>query len=51
LFVNYANNDFHLQSTSPCIDKEAKVGWLYDFDGNKIVGTPDMGCFETVSKK
>jgi pectate lyase len=51
LFVNYANNDFHLQSTSPCINKGAKVGWLYDFDGKKIVGIPDMGCFEVVGKK
>lgn len=51
LFVDYANNDFHLQPSSPCIDKGAKVGWQYDFDGKKIVNLPDMGCFEAAGKK
>jgi hypothetical protein len=47
LFVNYTNDDFHLQSTSPCINKGTNLGWQYDFDGNRIVSTPDIGCFES----
>ena len=50
LFVNYSNNDFHLQSASPCINKGTNLGWPYDFDGNRIVNTTDMGCFIARSK-
>jgi hypothetical protein len=40
LFVNIGTEDFHLQSTSPCIDTGTDVGIAY-------VGTaPDMGCYE-----
>jgi hypothetical protein len=51
LFVDYTKNDFHLQPSSPCIDKGTRTQWPYDFDGNKIVNTPDMGCFESLPKK
>ena len=56
LFVDYANGDFRLQRTSPCIDRgqNAFVGGARDFEGNDRIqdgdgdGTPtvDMGCYE-----
>lgn len=39
-------NDFHLQSTSPCIDTGIDVGLISDFDGNPIVGNVDVGSYE-----
>ncbi len=40
LFVNIGQADFHLQSTSPCIDAGTDVGLPYN-------GTaPDLGCYE-----
>jgi hypothetical protein len=38
--------DFHLQSTSPAINKGMDVGLTTDYDGNPIVGLPDIGAFE-----
>ncbi len=50
LFVNEAAGDFHLQSTSPCINSgnNAFVTFTNDFDGNpRIVGgTVDQGAYE-----
>jgi hypothetical protein len=46
LFKDFANNDFHLQSDSPCIDNGTDVGLTQDFDGNPIVGLPDIGAYE-----
>lgn len=50
LFINLAGADFHLQSTSPCINSgnNSGVGSTIDFDGNpRIVGgTVDMGAYE-----
>ncbi|MGQ9570482.1 MAG: DUF1565 domain-containing protein [Thermodesulfovibrionales bacterium] len=48
-FVDLPNRDFHLQSTSPAIDK----GLVFpartkDADGNSIVGLPDIGAYEYV---
>jgi len=41
--------DFHLQSTSPAIDAGIDVGLITDYDGNPIVGLPDIGAFEYVN--
>jgi hypothetical protein len=38
--------DLHLQSDSPCIDNGTNVGLTQDFDGNPIVGAPEIGAFE-----
>ncbi|MFC1615314.1 MopE-related protein [Patescibacteria group bacterium] len=46
LFVNPASHDFHLQSTSPAINAGVNVGLTEDFDGNAIVGNPDIGAYE-----
>jgi hypothetical protein len=49
LFVNVASGDFHLQSSSPCINsgKNAFVQTATDFDGNpRIVATVDIGAYE-----
>ena len=40
--------DFHLQSTSPCINAGANVGVSRDFDGNQRSASPDIGAFEFV---
>jgi hypothetical protein len=46
-FVNAANKDFHLQSTSPAINKGlAYSGRTVDADGKSIVGLPDIGAYE-----
>lgn len=36
LMVSPASGDFHLQSTSPCIDAGVDVGLTQDFDGNVV---------------
>jgi hypothetical protein len=44
LFVSAS--DFHLQSSSPAIDRGTDVGATRDYDGNSIQGPPDLGAFE-----
>jgi hypothetical protein len=47
LFVNAAGNIFYLQSdSSPAKDAGVDVGLTQDFDGNPIVGIPDIGAYE-----
>jgi hypothetical protein len=50
LFVNQSGGDFHLQSTSPCINAgdNAYVTVTNDFDGNPRIkgGTVDVGAYE-----
>jgi len=48
LFVDEANHDFHLLATSPAINTGVDVGLTSDFDGNPIVGVPDIGAFEFI---
>jgi hypothetical protein len=39
--------DFHLQATSPAINKGINTGLPFDLDGNPMaVGLPDLGCYE-----
>ena len=44
LFVS--SSDFHLQSSSPAINKGLNVGLTSDYAGNSISGTPDIGAYE-----
>ncbi|MBW3000497.1 hypothetical protein KY341_01325 [Candidatus Woesearchaeota archaeon] len=50
LFVNPANNDFHLKPGSPAIDMGIDVGLTSDFEDTPIPqGTrPDIGAFEYI---
>lgn len=38
--------DFHLSSTSPCIDAGKKGSTAIDLEGNLRSETPDIGCYE-----
>jgi len=51
IFIDTANNDFHLDSSSPCIDAGINVGLTLDFDGNPVPHgpAPDIGAYEYVS--
>ena len=44
LFTSTSN--FRLQSISPAINKGINVSLTTDYDGNPIVGIPDIGAFE-----
>lgn len=50
LFVDAANDDYHLAWNSPCIDAGIAVNATHtqslDLDKNPIYGTPDIGCYE-----
>jgi len=46
LLVNPSAGNFRLQAGSPAIDSGTDVGLTMDFDGNPIVGIPDIGAFE-----
>jgi hypothetical protein len=50
LFVNLADGDFHLQSTSPCINSgnNRSASGSPDLDGQPRIagGTVDIGCYE-----
>ena len=51
LFVNPAGYDFHLQSSSPCINKGVNVGISHDIEGTSIFqgSAPDIGAYEYIS--
>lgn len=46
-FVDWENSDYHLQEGSPLIDGGIYVQNTGDFEGNQIVGKPDIGAYET----
>jgi len=47
VFVDSLNGDYHLQNSSPCIDKGISSGApLTDIEGLPRVGEVDMGAFE-----
>ena len=51
LFVNASGlfntpTDFKLQSTSPCINAGADVGLTTDYNGDPVIGLPDIGAYE-----
>jgi hypothetical protein len=47
-FVNAGGADFHLKSSSTCIDKGTSVGLTRDFDGKAVPqgSAPDLGAYE-----
>jgi hypothetical protein len=47
LFVDENAGNFHLQSGSPAINAGINVGLTSDYEGNSIVGLPDIGAFES----
>jgi len=46
LFVDVASENLHLTEDSPARNTGVAVGLKKDFDGNPIVGIPDIGAFE-----
>lgn len=40
------NSDFTLQESSPAVGAGTNLGYSTDYNGDPIVGTPDMGAFE-----
>lgn len=49
-FVDAANNDFHIESSSPCKNAGIDVGVESDFDGKQRHLPPDIGTFEIIGK-
>ena len=47
-FIDLANYDFHLMSTSPAINAGINLGYTKDFDQNPVPidNVPDLGAFE-----
>ena len=51
-FRNFANGDYHLRSSSPCLGKGPVQSWMasaVDLDGNPRINRnhpPDLGCYE-----
>ncbi len=47
-FVDYTNGNFHLQSTSPCINSGYELGLPCDFEGTPVPQgpSPDKGSYE-----
>jgi hypothetical protein len=47
-FVDAVGHDFHLLSSSPCINKGANVGLTKDYEGNTVPqgAAPDVGAYE-----
>jgi len=48
LFVDAANDNFHLQITSPCINAGTSVGLTEDYEGNPVGALPDIGAYEKI---
>ena len=47
LFVDFDNDDYHLQDGSPCVDAGILAGApVLDYEGNPRVDDVDMGAFE-----
>jgi len=46
LFSVPANNNFRLQRESPAIDAGVDVSLTQDYEGNSLVGLPDIGAYE-----
>ena len=46
LFINIIEKDYHLLINSPCINKGTNIGLGFDYDGNSILNTPDIGVYE-----
>jgi len=46
LFIDALNGNFHLQSTSRCIDAGTDVGLAEDMEGNPVDYAPDIGAYE-----
>lgn len=46
LFQNAGSGDYHLTDISPAINNGVTNGFAEDYDGNPIIGLPDMGVYE-----
>jgi hypothetical protein len=46
-FVDAANNNYALKSTSPAIGAGTAVGYVLDFLGNAVSGAVDMGAYSS----
>jgi hypothetical protein len=42
----FSSSDYHLQQTSPAINKGLNVGLTTDYEGSPISGLPEIGAFE-----
>lgn len=45
-FIGSTSDNYHITFTSPAKDSGADMGLQEDFDGNPIIGQPDIGAFE-----
>jgi hypothetical protein len=52
LFIDLSKNDFHLKAESPAIDGGQNLGYIIDFENNKVPtgSAPDIGAYEYTGK-
>ena len=46
IFVDSSSGDYRLSNTSPAINAGVSVGLSEDYEGNTVIGVPDIGAYD-----